>query len=135
MSYLSSYISDASEKVRDKAKILLETMKKSMTPKNLEKLLRNTCNEQQHKSILGFYDVGHRSAISEAGTSRIAFNRNKSTLTRRNIASSSRYNAAGVTPDLISTYNNYEVPDLPRTKRVASVIKTNPKVLVGKIQL
>ena len=49
MAYLTTYIADASEKVRDKAKELLNTLKKSMTQKQLEKLIRTTCNEQQEK--------------------------------------------------------------------------------------
>ena len=125
MSYLSSYISDASEKVRNKAKSLLETLKSTLSAKNLEKLIRNTCNQQQHKSIFGYYNLGHRSSMSEDGSSRPYFNRSK--VARSNLASSSRYQQSIRMPELINNYCNYEIPDKPRTKRVQSVIKTHPK--------
>jgi hypothetical protein len=130
MSYLTSYLTDASEKVRDKAKILLESLKQVMTPKNLEKLIRSTWNDQQEKRIFGFFESGNRTSMSVAATSRSYFNRNKSTMNRRNLASSSRY----VPRQQISrmeddSYSHYEIPELNKHKRVSSVLKTYPKKL------
>jgi hypothetical protein len=130
MNYLTSYLSDASEKVRDKAKQLLNTLKETLNTKSLEKLIRNTCNDQQEKRINGFYEGGNRSAMSEAATSRVYFNRNKSTMNRRNITSSSRYVASN--PMRLAEENSYmgtEMPELSKQKRVSSVMKTYPKKL------
>lgn len=130
MGYLTSYITDASEKVRDKAKVLLENLKQTMTPKNLEKLIRSTWNDQQEKRIFSFFEGGTRTALSEAATSRSYFNRNKSTMNRRNIASSSRYVPRQQLSRMENdSYSHYEIPDLVKHKRVSSVLKTYPKKL------
>ena len=42
MNYLTSFISDASEKVREKAKETLMTLSQTLGQKNLEKFIRNT---------------------------------------------------------------------------------------------
>ena len=126
MAYLTAYIADASEKVRDKAKELLNILKQSMTQKSLDKLIRTTCNEQQEKRISGFYNGVERSAISEAATSRIQFTRNKSTINRRNIMSSSRQISNITVNDQNNSYTSYEISDKPRqNKRVSSVLKNN----------
>jgi len=130
MNYLTSYLTDASEKVREKAKSLLDTLKQTLSTKNLEKLIRNTCNDQQEKRINGFYEGGNRSSMSEAATSKTYFNRNKSTMNRRNITSSSRYVARNqIKPNSNDNYTQQVIPDLHNQKRVSSVLKTYPKKL------
>ena len=114
MSYITSYISDASEKVRDKAKIILNTLKQTLSQKSLEKLIRTTWNDQQEKRISGFYSFSDRSILSEASTSRISFIKDKPS--RRNILSF--YNAPVSTKsELSSNYPLYEISEAPRRKR------------------
>lgn len=42
MTYLVAFLQDASEKVRDQAKKVLDTLKKTLGDRNLEKLITNT---------------------------------------------------------------------------------------------
>lgn len=51
MKYVTSYLADASEKVRNNAKTLLFQMQKELGQKDFERLIRNTCNDQQERKI------------------------------------------------------------------------------------
>ena len=81
--------------------------------------------------ISGYYSSIDRSAMSEAATSRIQFIRNKSTINRRNIMSSSRQINDSTMNETNNNYASYVVSDIPRQKRVSSVLKYHP----GKLKV
>jgi hypothetical protein len=96
--------------------------------------MRNTNINQllggSFKKQLSDYNDMARKTRSEAGTSRINFNRNKSTMNRRRVPSTSfRNNSAMDNTSEDNSYAHQEVPEIPRTKRVSSVLKTYPKKL------
>ena len=121
MNYITSYIADASEKVRERAKELLNTLKLTLSQKSLEKLIRSTCNDQQEKKISSFYNNSDFSTPSEAATSRTSFVKGKSPKQRRNVVSF--YNEPTTTKSELSTnYPLYEISEVPIRKRDFSEI-------------
>ena len=127
MTHLTAFISDASEKVRDKAKEVLETLKGTLGQKGLEKLIRNTCNNKQEKKLMKYYEGGKRTSMSEAANSGSYFNK-KYQMDKRNTSTTSKpFQEFTNTPS--NDYTFTVIPELPLKKRISSVLKTYPKKL------
>ncbi|CAI2371983.1 unnamed protein product [Moneuplotes crassus] len=129
MGYLTSFLQDASEKVREKSKEVLDVIKETLGEKNLDKLIKNTCNDQQEKRIYRYFEGGNGGPMSEAAHSANYFN-NKSIRKSKRGMTTQYFPSIHQNHAPIDDYALEEVPEVQKRRKMASVIKKHPKKLL-----
>lgn len=128
---ISAFSKKLAHSKREKIKNCLQAIIDSHSGKKTSSLRNESINKLlggSFKKQLSDYNDFSRKTRSEAGTSRINFNRNKSTMNRRRVPSGSfRNDSVMDNTSEDSSYAAKQIPEITRTKRVSSVLKTYPK--------
>ncbi|CAI2372608.1 unnamed protein product [Moneuplotes crassus] len=129
MSYLTSFLQDASEKVREKSKEALETLKQTLGNKFFEKLIKNTCNDKQELKIYRIFQTDKIGALSETAHSM-------KYLTKKHIRNERCTNTTHHFPQLRNQHtspSNAVLESVPESevlkRKIASVIRKPPNKL------